>query len=296
VTAAAAPAWFTAALAAPSREGTVEAGGVPIHYLEWGAAESPGLLLVHGGAAHAHWWSFLAPLLADRWHSAALDLSGHGDSGHRESYSLEAWAEEAMVVTERAAFPGPPVVVGHSMGGLVAAQAALDFGERLAGVVLVDAPLKRPDPESQEGSRSPALRAPSIYPTRAEAVAHFRLLPAQPVSHRFLLEHVAAHSVHEVPGGWTWKFDPVVFRRQRLPVGERLPGAGCRLALIYGEHSAIVPPDIAAYTAEMMGPGAPVAAIPGAHHHLLLDRPLEFLSALRGLLLSWGHAVPSADD
>ena len=185
---------------------------------------------MHGGAAHAHWWSFLAPLLADRWHSVALDLSGHGDSGRRESYSLEAWAEEVMAVAERAAFPSPPVVVGHSMGGLVAAQAALDFGESLAGAVLVDAPLKRPDPESQEGSRRPALRPPSVYPTREEAVARFRLMPAQPVSHRFLLEHVAAHSVREVPGGWTWKFDPFVFRRQRLPVGERLPGPGAAWA------------------------------------------------------------------
>ncbi len=284
-----APEWFTAALAAPRREGTVDAGGVPLHCLEWGADGSPGLLLVHGGAAHAHWWSFLAPLLADRWHSVAFDLSGHGDSGRRDSYSLEAWAEEVLAVAEWTAFPGPPVVVGHSMGGLIAAQAALDYGPRLAGAVLVDAPLKRPDPESREAARSPALRAPSVYPTRAEAVARFRLMPAQPVRHRFLLEHIAGHSVHEVPGGWTWKFDPVVFRRQRLPVGERLPEAGCRLALIYGQHSAIVPPDIAAYTAAMMGPEAPVAVIPDAHHHLLLDQPLAFVAALRALLLAWGH-------
>jgi pimeloyl-ACP methyl ester carboxylesterase len=293
VSAAPAPAWFTAALAAPYRERTVDAGGVPIHFLEWGDAGSPGLVLVHGGAAHAHWWSFLAPLLADRWHCAALDLSGHGDSGRRESYSLEDWAGEVMTVAERAAFPGPPVVVGHSMGGLVAAQAALDFGEHLAGVVLVDAPLKRPDPESQDGYRRLALRAASIYPTRAEAVARFRLLPAQPVRHRFLLEHVAAHSVHEVPGGWTWKFDPAVYRRPRLPVGDLLPQVLCRLALIYGEQSAIVPPDIAAYAAEMMGPEAPVIPIAGAYHHVLLDRPLEFLAALRGLLVDWAHGAPS---
>jgi pimeloyl-ACP methyl ester carboxylesterase len=292
VTGTEAPAWFTAALAAPYREGTLDAGGVPIHFLEWGDAGRPGLVLVHGGAAHAHWWSFLAPLLADAWHPVALDLSGHGDSGRRESYSLEAWADEVRAVAGRAAFPGLPVVVGHSMGGLIAVQAALDHGEGLAGAVLVDAPLQRPDPESREGLRNPALRAPSVYSTREEAVARFRLLPAQPLDHRFALEHVAAHSVHEVPGGWTWKFDPVVFRRQRLPVGERLPQARCRLALIYGEQSAVVPPDIAAYTAEMMGPEAPVIPIAGAHHHVLLDRPLEFLAALRGLLVDWEHGAP----
>lgn len=283
------PAWFTAALAAPRREGTVAAGGCPIHFIEWGEAASPGLVFVHGGAAHAHWWSFLAPLLADRWHSAALDLSGHGDSGRREAYSLEAWVEEIMAVAERAAFPGPPVVVGHSMGGLISIQAARDHGDRLAGVVLVDAPLRRPDPESQEGSRTRAFRAPRLYPTREEAVARFRLLPEQPVLHRFLFDHVAGYSVREVQEGWTWKFDPMVFARPRFPMGERLAEARCRLALLYGEHSEIVPPEVAAYTAEMMGPEAPVISIPGAHHHLLVDRPLEFVAALGNLLDAWGH-------
>lgn len=286
------PAWFTAALAAPRREGTVAAGGCPIHFIEWGSPGDPGLVLVHGGAAHAHWWSFLAPLLADRRHAVALDLSGHGDSGRRPAYSLEAWVEEVLAVAQRAAFPGPPVVVGHSMGGLIAIQAARDAGERLAGVVLVDTPLQRSDPESQEGSRTWAVRSPRVYATRLEALARFRLLPEQPVLHRFLVDHVAGHSVREVPGGWTWKFDPAVFRRPRHPMGTRLAQARCRLALIHGEHSAIVPPDVAAYTAEMMGPEAPVISIPGAHHHLLVDRPLELVAALRDLLLAWGHGGP----
>jgi len=289
------PAWFAAALAAPRREGTVEAGGCPIHFLEWGDADLPGLVLAHGGAAHAHWWSFLAPLLADRWHCVAFDLSGHGDSGRREAYSLDAWVGEALAVAARSGFPGPPVLVGHSMGGLVAIQAARDAGDRLAGVVLVDAPLQRPDPESQAASRTRALRAPGVYPTRAAALARFRVMPEQPVRHRFLFDHVAGHSIREVPGGWTWKFDPEVFRRPRQSMGERLGEARCRLALIHGEHSAIVPPELAAYTAEMMGPQAPVVAIPGAHHHLLLDEPLAFVAALRRLLLDWGHGE-TADD
>ena len=44
----------------------------------------PGLLLVHGNAAHAYWWSFIAPLLARDYNVAAMDLSGMGDSGWRE--------------------------------------------------------------------------------------------------------------------------------------------------------------------------------------------------------------------
>ena len=296
MTARAVPAWFSAAIAAPRREGTVEVEGCPIHFMEWGEAALPGLVFVHGGAAHAHWWSFLAPLLTDRWHCAALDLSGHGDSGRREAYSLEAWVDEVLAVAARAAFPGPPVVVGHSMGGLIAIQVARDHGGRLAGAVLVDAPLRRPDPETQEASRTRALRAPGIYPSREQAVGRFRLVPEQPILHPHLFDHVAGHSVREVPGGWTWKFDPVVFARPRLPMGERLAEARCPLALFYGEHSEVVPPEVAAYTVEMMGPQAPAVVIPGAYHHLLLDQPLAFIAALRTLLLTWGHAGPPRPD
>ncbi len=86
------PQWFYRALATPFDENTIDVDGVPIHYLEWGHRDQPGLVLVHGGAAHAHWWTFLAPMFAENWPVVALDLSGHGDSGRREIYSHEAWA------------------------------------------------------------------------------------------------------------------------------------------------------------------------------------------------------------
>ena len=63
----------------------VDVDGCPIHYLIWGSpdAGSDGLLFIHGGGAHAHWWSFIAPFFAENRPVAAIDLSGMGDSGHR---------------------------------------------------------------------------------------------------------------------------------------------------------------------------------------------------------------------
>ena len=54
--------------------------------------------MIHGGAAHAHWWDHIAPLLAEGREVIASDLSGHGDSDRRSDYSVEAWAEEALAV------------------------------------------------------------------------------------------------------------------------------------------------------------------------------------------------------
>ena len=57
--------------------------GARVHYLRWGDKARPGLLLVHGNAAHAYWWSFIAPFLARDYNVAAIDLSGMGDSDWR---------------------------------------------------------------------------------------------------------------------------------------------------------------------------------------------------------------------
>src|SRR5438874_549866 len=92
------PEWFTAAIAAPVEERWVKVEGCPIHYLRWGQPGKPGLLLVHGGFAHAHWWDFIAPAFADDYCVAALDLSGMGDSGRRPKYTAELFAQEAIRV------------------------------------------------------------------------------------------------------------------------------------------------------------------------------------------------------
>jgi len=124
----------------------------------------PGLVLVHGGAAHAGWWTFLAPLLTRQYDVVALDLSGHGDSGRRAEYPRRAWADEVLAVSAEAGFPGPPVLVGHSMGGLVSIVAASVYGDALAGAIIVDTPVRRPDPESQEGGFGRSFRNPRCTP------------------------------------------------------------------------------------------------------------------------------------
>lgn len=286
------PEWFYRAMATPYDESIIEVDGVPIHYLEWGDPAQPGLVLVHGGAAHAHWWTFLAPMFAENWHVVAVDLSGHGDSGRRDSYSHEAWAGEVMAVADAAGFPGPPVLVGHSLGGLVTIQTASDHGDRLRGAVIVDTPVRRPDPESEEGARGRAFRKPGIYADLEAALGHFRLIPPQPSKHDFIIDHIARHSLRETPRGWTWKFDPTLFKHTLVSLRDQLASVRCRVALFRGEHSVTVPPDIAEYMYELMDRNSPVVTIPDAHHHLILDQPLAFVAALRTLLADWDHSVP----
>jgi pimeloyl-ACP methyl ester carboxylesterase len=287
------PAWFTEAVTTPYEEHRVEVDGCPIHYLAWGDARKPGLVLVHGGAAHAHWWSFIAPHLTRNYRVVALDLSGHGDSGWRESYPRDQFAREVVAVAEDAAFVGRPIVVGHSLGGIVTMIAAALYGEQLAGVVIVDSPVRKPDPETQEGTRGRSFRNPKTYATEEEALAHFRLVPPQPCENDFIVDHIARHSLRETDAGLTWKFDKRVFPTSApRPMAEYLKQVPCRIALMRGEWSVVVLPETAEYMYELLERNAPLVEIPQSHHHLFLDQPLAFIAALRTLLADWEHSVP----
>jgi pimeloyl-ACP methyl ester carboxylesterase len=308
-----APKWFIDAISAAGTSSVTEVNGCKVAYRTWGERDNPGLVLVHGGAAHSHWWDFVAPLLSEQYFVAALDLSGHGESGWRSEYPREAWAVELIAVSDACGFPGPPIVIGHSMGGLVTIAAASLYGEKLAGAIIVDAPVRRPDPETEERRRPPSEWRPHrIYPDLATAMSRFRLLPPQPCENDFIISHIARHSLREVEitkenlpltkgetrvgdVGWTWKFDSRVFvQSSTSKMSDYLASVRCRVALLRGEFSIVVPPETGNYMYELLDRNAPLVTIPQAYHHLLLDQPLSFISALRALLADWEHSVPHA--
>lgn len=286
------PDWMAAALLAPYEERTLRVEGCQIHYLRWNSGRKPGLILVHGGAANAHWWRVLVPMLTRDYDVVALDLSGHGDSGHRDEYPRDLWAHEILEVAA-AEFSGKPVVIGHSLGGLVTIVAASLFGDRLAGAIIVDSPVHRPSPESQEGKAGRVFRNVKVYPDVETIVSRFRLLPDQPEAHPALLDDVARHSFREVAGGFSWKFDPRIFDNiAQDQMRHQLAHVHCRLALLRGELSRVVPFETGEYMYELLDRAAPLVEIPQGHHHLMFDQPLALIAAIRALLADWQHSIP----
>ena len=81
-------------------------------------------------------------------------------------------------------------------------------------------------------------------------------------------------------------------RRFGEPFHDYLQAVRCRAALIFGQKSALVSRDTAAYMSSLMGPEAPIVEIPEARHHVTLDQPLAFVAALRALLQAWVRAEP----
>jgi pimeloyl-ACP methyl ester carboxylesterase len=280
-----APAWFTRALGAAPEHRDVDVDGARVHYRAWGRRGQPGLVLVHGGAAHSGWWDHIAPQLSSH-RVVAIDLSGHGDSGRREVYDMRQWAREVVTVVA-AEDLGRPVVVGHSMGGWVAVTTGVDHADVVSAVAYIDSPLNDQPPEE---SRLAERRRPTrVYPTREEAVGRFRTLPPQEVLLPYVREHVARESLRAVEGGWTWKFDPNFFGR-RLLLRDLLPKLNAPVALFRCEHGLVNP----GMAAEMRGlvPGTlPVVDLPDAGHHPMLDQPLSLVTGLRTLLALWPAAA-----
>jgi pimeloyl-ACP methyl ester carboxylesterase len=290
-----APAWFRRALAVPFTERAIEVGGASVHYLAWGEPGRQGLVFVHGGGAHAHWWSHVAAPFAEEFRVLAIDLSGHGDSDHRSTYNLEQWTEEVVSVIDDGGIAGRPVVVGHSMGGFVTIGTAALHGDRLAGVIVCDSPVTKPDPEVASYHLKQAFGQPRTYATVEDALARFRTVPPQEHYLDYVIDHVARRSLRRVDGGWQWKFDRQIFEQfGRGMRGIALPYLGrveCRFALLRSEHG-LVTRDIGDSMYDTLGRVAPVIELPEAGHHAMLDEPLVLLTALRALLADWDHSEP----
>ncbi|MBO9524115.1 MAG: alpha/beta hydrolase [Nocardioidaceae bacterium] len=278
------PDWFVKALDESAELGATVVDGVSISHRAWGQAGAPGVVLVHGGLAHARWWDHVAPMLtgSGRRRVLALDLSGHGESGRRERYGMETWAREVAEVAVRGGFPEPPVVVGHSMGGLVALHAAVAYGGLVGGTVAIDSRVFELSATEVAENEVRARTPPRVYPTRRAAVARFRPVPAQHAL-PYVRTHVAETSVRASAEGWTWKFDPRIFGGQEFDnrVFAKVDG---RVLVLRAEHG--ISPAGVEELVRLAG-GVPCVEIPAAGHHVMLDQPLALVAALRTVLADW---------
>ena len=210
-----APQWFTRAIATPYRSHRIDVQGCNINCLTWPGSgplrEKPGLLLVHGGGAHAHWWRFIAPYLRDDYEVVALDLSGMGDSDWRDSYSAEQRIHELRAVLDHMGMGTDTYVVGHSLGGIITMKFGATFGDRVRAVVIVDSPVVRPT--EQPPAPPPKGDRPHRVHEEFDAIlSRFRVLPDQPCANDYILEFIARHSIRPVAGGWCASPTPTASR------------------------------------------------------------------------------------
>lgn len=272
----AAPDWYAKALATTPERAVIDADGIPIALRMWGPRDGVPVVLVHGGAAHAAWWDHIAPLLSE-CRVVALDLSGHGDSGWRKTYRVDRWRDEVLTVVTSEHMRGRPLLVGHSMGGLVTYAVMRDHAEHLAGALIVDSDFpRRAAGDAWRVPRDPRRR---VRPDRDTMLARFRLMPHSEPRSPFVLRHVAEESVVAVDGGWSWKFDPRIFGHDGVVFEDVVALTERPVAIVRGDRGLLDGVEAEAL-AQQLG-ALPVITVEDCGHHVLLDRPIRLAGIIR---------------
>ncbi|MDE3075259.1 MAG: alpha/beta hydrolase [Chloroflexota bacterium] len=270
----------------PARDAFVAANGLRFHYLEWGDAASPPLILLHGFGNEAHIWDLFAPVVAGRYRVLAFDARGHGDSDRAAEYGARANAADLEALA--AALKLDPLsLVGFSMGGTSATIAASNGSINVARLVLVDVGPRMNDPGSQR-LRQTVGRARPLFANREEALAYIRL--ANPRRSEPLVEASLEHAFrrHE-DGSYELKYDPKLRENvgRTMPdeeeLWDRLRRIHSPTLIVHGAESELLEESTARRMVEIMA-DARLETVAGAGHPVMMDNPSGFNQVVSSFL------------
>lgn len=262
----------------------VVANGLRFHLLEWGEPDAPDLLLLHGGNQTSHSWDLVSLALADRFHMVAYDQRGHGDSEWPRDgdASLEAMAEDARQLINQLGLQRP-VIIGHSMGGLVTMTLLLATPQLVERAVLVDV-----GPEiTEEGTRQ--IREFIGGAAEFDSLDQFitRVAAYDPYRSAEQIARTARYNLmRRVDGKYVSKHD---LRRRLLQVGAMQTPArpslddmrriACPVLVVRGGDSRVFAPEAAERFVATL-PAGQLVTVPACSHNVHSQNTAGFLAAV----------------
>ncbi|BCJ47195.1 alpha/beta hydrolase [Actinoplanes ianthinogenes] len=235
-----------------------------------GGTGEPLLLLLHGLGATADVWSGWAALLERHWPGRWLapDLPGHGGSAPLPDYTFDALAEALLPLVPPT---GPTVVLGHSLGGVV----ALSLAARTPVTAVIGLGIKVTwTAEELARAQSLATRPVTWFDSRDEALTrHLR------VSGLTGLLSDDPQGLDERDGRWRLALDPRAFRVGAPDMPALLAKSPCTVTLARGEH------DPMNTDAQLTALGTPAVTLANLGHNAHVENPEQCLT----LLAPWCH-------
>lgn len=210
------------------RERSFRLPGLNLSAQEWGEPGGRPILALHGWLDNSASFEALAPLLPDA-HIVALDLAGHGRSGHRTGagpYNIWEDVGELFEVADQLGW-STFTLLGHSRGGIIGMIAAGTFPERVSCLALIEAlwpEVHQPEAAPRQLARSilemRALRNKplSVYRdlARAARARERGMFPLSPDAARALTER----GTKAVEGGYSWSTDQRLLAPSALKLTE----------------------------------------------------------------------------
>ena len=273
----------------PYTESFVEVAGLKLHVQDYGTKGKPTMLCVHGGAAHAHWFDFVASGFTADYHVMAVDLRGHGDSdwdrSEKPDYSYPRYAADLHELTEKLNLRDF-VLVAHSMGGVVSTVYLGTYPGRCKAFILIDSTIAMPQDRIND-MNARGQREGRSYANLEEFLAGYKVRPAGSTAAPEIVRHLALSSGRpftETDGRWRYKFDRNVYgMRERMDSFPYWSKIKIPALLMKGGRSQRITDEIIAGV-KARAPHVLVDSVPEADHHVTLDNPDGFIAATRKFL------------
>lgn len=266
--------------------------GLQIHYLDWGGAGKPPLILLHGIARVAHAFDHLAPHFVNDYHVIAVDMRGHGDSSwHPQGeYLVEHYTSDIEALIEQLGLRGL-VLWGASTGGRVAQMIAGRHPDWVSAVIVEDVGPERPATVSNRRGNRMAKEADG-WGSLEEMLVQIQTenpRTAEPIV-RNLVQH---GSRTRDDGRVVWKRDPAILKGF-IPTELWSTVRQIKAPVIYvlGGISNIVPPETQQVLQEAL-PQARIVMMPGLGHYPSDENPAEFLAIVDRFLAASGNGPPA---
>ncbi len=247
------------------------------------------LVILHGLFGSSQNWMSAGKALAKDLHPFALDLRNHGDSPHSDIHTVEAMSEDLHLWREKHA-PAPLLLLGHSMGGLVAMDYALRHPGSVRGVVVVDIA-----PRSYEAGHELEFRALSLdlsgFASRQEIDRAMAKIHPDAAVRKFL-----QMNLKRTEAGYEWKLNRKALEQERYIEHFRLPGTGTyegpALFIAGGESPYVRRTDHDLIRSRF--PQAKIRILPDAGHWLHYRNESQFLLLVREFIHSLPDSAPPA--
>jgi pimeloyl-ACP methyl ester carboxylesterase len=265
---------------------TLTVNGLTLHYLEWGEPEAPPIICVHGYTSSAQAFNALARHLQDRHHILALDVRGHGESAWSPTgaYRYADQASDLAAFTRQVGLD-KFVLIGTSMGGIIAMAYAAEHAERLWGLVINDI---GPDAEDGSGRITQMVGSrPDEFATLEDAITYRAAVSPITAARSLEDQRELALGVlrRRADGQWIWKMDPAYIRQrvehgpqQRPPLWPVLHALACPTLVVWGTESDVLSEAQARRMVDAL-PRGELVRVPGIGHAPTLVEPVV-LSAL----------------